>query len=85
MLDADKQLIVDSHNTYRSGVSPTAAMMYKMVGSSSFTETYYTYSLSKIFPTLKNKKQAKNNLNSLQYHFQVKIKKTQQLTIITGE
>ena len=33
VLDADKQLIVDSHNTYRSGVSPTAAMMYKMVGS----------------------------------------------------
>nr|XP_022286164.1 cysteine-rich venom protein latisemin-like [Crassostrea virginica] len=30
VLDADKQLIVDSHNTYRSGVSPTAAMMYKM-------------------------------------------------------
>lgn len=31
VLDANKKTIVDSHNSYRAGVNPTAALMYKMV------------------------------------------------------
>lgn len=31
IIDADKTTIVDSHNSYRAGVVPTAVLMYKMV------------------------------------------------------
>lgn len=31
VIDANKTAIVDTHNSYRAGVNPTAVLMYKMV------------------------------------------------------